>query len=131
MNALNIRPVTDLRNKYPDVESDVQKGPVFFTKNGYGASVLVSLEYFQSHLSRQDLYDHISYRQKPRLMRARDWMPGSRSVGQGHGYMESRINARIVDGGNTNENFADGADLGRDGCLLLHPFRTFVSFAGL
>ena len=30
MNALNIRPVTDLRNKYPDVESDVQKGPVFF-----------------------------------------------------------------------------------------------------
>ena len=57
MNVLNIRPVTDLRNKYPDVESDVQKGPVFFTKNGYGASVLVSLEYFQSHLSRQDLYD--------------------------------------------------------------------------
>ena len=55
MNVLNIRPVTDLRNKYPDVESDVQKGPVFFMKNGYGASVLVSLEYFQSHLSRQDL----------------------------------------------------------------------------
>ena len=26
MNAINIRPVTDLRNKYPDVESDVQKG---------------------------------------------------------------------------------------------------------
>ena len=60
MNVLNIRPVTDLRNKYPDVESDVQKGPIFFTKNGYGASVLVSLEYFQSHLSRQDLYDHIA-----------------------------------------------------------------------
>ena len=59
MNVLNIRPVTDLRNKYPDVESDVQKGPVFYTKNGYGASVLVSLEYFQSHLSRQDLYDRI------------------------------------------------------------------------
>lgn len=60
MNAINIRLVTDLRNKYPDVESDVQKGPVFFTKNGYGASVLVSLEYFQSHLSRQDLYDRIA-----------------------------------------------------------------------
>ena len=60
MNAINIRPVTDLRNKYPDVECDVQKGPVFFTKNGYGASVLVSLEYFQSHLSRQDLYDRIA-----------------------------------------------------------------------
>ena len=60
MNAINIRPVTDLRNKYPDVESDVQKGPVFFTKNGYGVSVLVSLEYFQNHLSRQDLYDRIA-----------------------------------------------------------------------
>ena len=60
MTAINIRPVTDLRNRYPDVESDVKKGPVFFTKNGYGASVLVSLEYFQEHFGQQDLYDRIA-----------------------------------------------------------------------
>ena len=54
MVAINIRPVTDLRNRYADVEIDVRKGPVFFTKNGYGASVLVSIDYFQNHLSMQD-----------------------------------------------------------------------------
>lgn len=90
MNAINIRPVTDLRNKYPDVESDVQKGPVFFTKNGYGASVLVSLEYFQNHLSRQDFMT-ASHGPKPRLMRAREWMQESRSVGQRLGYMADLI----------------------------------------
>ena len=33
---MNIRPVTDLRNKYPEIEEEVlQKGePVFLTKNG-------------------------------------------------------------------------------------------------
>ncbi|MDR0929667.1 MAG: type II toxin-antitoxin system prevent-host-death family antitoxin [Oscillospiraceae bacterium] len=32
---LQIRPVSDLRNKFPEIESDVNKGePVFLTKNG-------------------------------------------------------------------------------------------------
>jgi len=60
MPNINIRPVTDLRNKYPDVESDVEKGPVFLTKNGYGASVLVSIEYFQKHLAGKDMYARIA-----------------------------------------------------------------------
>ncbi len=60
MTPINIRPVTDLRNHYSDVESDVQKGPVFLTKNGYGASVLVSIQYFQSHLAMQDVYAHVA-----------------------------------------------------------------------
>ena len=42
MEALNIRPVTDLRNKFNEIESDIKAGPVFFTKNGYGASVMLS-----------------------------------------------------------------------------------------
>ena len=35
---LNIRPVSDLRNRFSEVEEDVlSKGePVFLTKNGYG-----------------------------------------------------------------------------------------------
>ena len=60
MTAINIRPVTDLRNHYADVETDVRKGPVFFTKNGYGASVLVSLEYFQSHMAMQEVYARVA-----------------------------------------------------------------------
>ena len=42
---LQIRPVSDLRNKFPDIEKIVNAGdPVFLTKNGYGAMVVLSLE---------------------------------------------------------------------------------------
>lgn len=36
---IQIRPVSDLRNKYPEVERLVtqQQQPVFLTKNGYGS----------------------------------------------------------------------------------------------
>lgn len=46
---LNIRPVSDLRNKFPEVEAEVlQTGePVFLTKNGYGTMVLLSLEQYE------------------------------------------------------------------------------------
>ena len=32
MQTLNIRPVTDLRSKFNEIESDIKAGPVFFTK---------------------------------------------------------------------------------------------------
>ena len=42
---IQIRPVSDLRNKFPDVEKAVACGePVYLTKNGYGAMVVLSLE---------------------------------------------------------------------------------------
>ena len=46
MNAvMRIRPVSDLRNKFPEIEGVVNNGePVFLTKNGYGAMVVMSLE---------------------------------------------------------------------------------------
>ena len=46
---LNIRPVSDLRNRFSEVEEDVlAKGePVFLTKNGYGSMVLLSLEQYE------------------------------------------------------------------------------------
>ena len=45
---LNIRPVSDLRNKYPEIEKAVLKDgePVILTKNGYGSMVVMSLELF-------------------------------------------------------------------------------------
>ena len=45
---LHIRPVSDLRNKFPEIESTVLKNgePVYLTKNGYGSMVLLSLEQY-------------------------------------------------------------------------------------
>ena len=44
---MNIRPVSDLRNHYSDVEEQVRtQGPVFLTKNGYGSMVVMSMEQF-------------------------------------------------------------------------------------
>lgn len=45
---MNIRPVSDLRNHYADVERDVlESGPVFLTKNGYGSMVVMSVDQFE------------------------------------------------------------------------------------
>jgi len=42
---IQIRPVSDLRNKFPEIENMVSNGePVYLTKNGYGAMVVMSLE---------------------------------------------------------------------------------------
>ena len=42
---MQIRPVSDLRNKFPDIEKIVNQGePVYLTKNGYGAMVVLSLD---------------------------------------------------------------------------------------
>lgn len=42
---IQIKPVSDLRNKFTDIEKIVNSGePVYLTKNGYGAMVVLSLE---------------------------------------------------------------------------------------
>ena len=45
---INIRPVSDLRNKFPEIENTVLSSgePVFLTKNGYGSMVVLSLEQY-------------------------------------------------------------------------------------
>ena len=41
---IDIRPVSDLRNRFPEIEHAVNEGhPVYLTKNGYGTMVLLSL----------------------------------------------------------------------------------------
>jgi prevent-host-death family protein len=45
--VIQIRPVSDLRNKFPEIESAVNGGkPVYLTKNGHGAMVVMSLEMY-------------------------------------------------------------------------------------
>lgn len=44
---IQIRPVSDLRNKFPEIESVVKEGqPVYLTKNGYGSMVVMSIEQY-------------------------------------------------------------------------------------
>ncbi len=47
---INIRPVSDLRNKFPEIEKEVlsEGKPVFLTKNGYGSMVVMSLEQYSA-----------------------------------------------------------------------------------
>ncbi len=42
---IQIRPVSDLRNNFTELEKEVKSGqPIFLTKNGYGTMVLLSIE---------------------------------------------------------------------------------------
>ena len=42
---IQIKPVSDLRNKFSEIETIVNTGePVYLTKNGYGTMVVLSLE---------------------------------------------------------------------------------------
>ena len=53
---INIRPVSDLRNKYPEIEDLVLKEDeaVYLTKNGYGSMVVLSLEKYSEMLKALD-----------------------------------------------------------------------------
>jgi prevent-host-death family protein len=44
---ITIRPISDLRNRFTEIEDTVKKGePVYLTKNGYGSMVVLSLEQY-------------------------------------------------------------------------------------
>ncbi|MBO6301568.1 MAG: type II toxin-antitoxin system Phd/YefM family antitoxin [Ruminiclostridium sp.] len=46
---LDIRPVSELRNNFADIEAAVKNGhPVYLTKNGYGSMVVMSIEQYSA-----------------------------------------------------------------------------------
>lgn len=50
---MQIRPVSDLRNKFTDIEKTVNNGePVYLTKNGYGTMVVLSLNAYTQLVER-------------------------------------------------------------------------------
>ena len=52
---IQIRPVSDLRNKFSDIEKCVQCGdPVYLTKNGYGTMVVLSLETYSRLIESEE-----------------------------------------------------------------------------
>ena len=54
---LQIRPVSDLRNKFPEIENAVSDGqPVFLTKNGFGDMVVLSMEAYENLHFESEIY---------------------------------------------------------------------------
>ena len=52
---INIRPVTDLRYRFSEIESEVKAGePVYLTKNGYGSMVVLSIDAFSRLIDRTE-----------------------------------------------------------------------------
>ena len=58
---INIRPVSDLRNKYPEIEKLVLKEDeaVYLTKNGYGSMVVMSLKKYSKLISDAEYNEYI------------------------------------------------------------------------
>jgi prevent-host-death family protein len=53
-----IRPISDLRNKFKDISKVVHESstPVYLTKNGRGDMVVMSLETYEQNLFESDIY---------------------------------------------------------------------------
>ncbi len=58
---INIRPVSDLRNKYPEIEELVLKEdePVYLTKNGYGSIVVMSIGKYSELMSQKEYDEYV------------------------------------------------------------------------
>ena len=58
---INIRTVSDLRNKYPEIEELVLKEDeaVYLTKNGYGSMVVMSLEKYSKLMSDAEYNEYV------------------------------------------------------------------------
>ena len=58
---INIRPVSDLRNKYSEIENIVLKEDeaVYLTKNGYGSMVVMSIEKYSKLMADADYNEYI------------------------------------------------------------------------
>lgn len=56
-----IRPVSDLRNHFAEITREVQADnePVFLTKNGVGAIVVMSMEAYEANRYDSEVYDKL------------------------------------------------------------------------
>ena len=56
----NIRPVSDLRNNFTEIEALVREQPVFLTKNGVGTMVVLSMSEYDRQLAMNEIYDKLN-----------------------------------------------------------------------
>ena len=56
-----IRPVSDLRNHFAEITREIQTNnePLFFTKNGFGAFVVMSMESYENGRYESEIYDKL------------------------------------------------------------------------
>ena len=61
MKVINIRPVSDLRNKFSEIEDLVLKEDeaVYLTKNGYGSMVVMSLDKYSKLISDLEYDEYV------------------------------------------------------------------------
>ena len=82
---MQIRPVSDLRNKFTEIESVVREGsPVYLTKNGYGSMVVLSIEAYEK------LTNQVEY-----ALDYADYMAEHDSTRLSHEDVFSRVRANI------------------------------------
>lgn len=56
ITMIQIRPVSDLRNNFTELEKTVKNGqPIYLTKNGYGTMVLLSIEEYSKLVDEIEL----------------------------------------------------------------------------
>jgi len=85
---IQIRPVSDLRNKFPEIENIVKEGEsVYLTKNGYGSMVVMSLEKYA------EITDEIELK-----LDAADKLADATDIRFTHDEVFSRIKGRINGG---------------------------------
>lgn len=53
-----IRPISDLRNNFAEITREAQESsqPIFLTKNGAGALVVMSMEAYEANLYESEVY---------------------------------------------------------------------------
>ena len=57
---IQIRPVSDMRNKFSEIENIVREGsPVYLTKNGYGSMVVLSIDEYSRLVDEQAYIEKI------------------------------------------------------------------------
>ncbi|MBQ9536076.1 MAG: type II toxin-antitoxin system Phd/YefM family antitoxin [Clostridia bacterium] len=57
----SIRPISDLRNHFAEITKEAQTSgePVFLTKNGVGALVVMSMEAYEANRYESEIYDKL------------------------------------------------------------------------
>lgn len=90
----NIRPISDLRNHFAEITREVQSSdePVFLTKNGVGAIVVMSMESYE-----QKRYDSMVYDK----LREAELQAASSSERIGHDAVMAKARALVSGAGET------------------------------
>jgi prevent-host-death family protein len=88
-----IRPVSDLRNKTPEIEDICvrEHKPVFITKNGAGHLVVMSQQLFEEQQALIDLYEKLDEAEEQ--SRAGKSRPFRKAMSD----LKSRIHAKVSD----------------------------------